>query len=67
MKKAEVWIPETHLEGEQNNHGRQREGGNLVGMEKGEEKRRSRVRYGERQQGMPRKPEESIKICSGGC
>jgi hypothetical protein len=26
-----MWIPETHLEGEQNNHGRQREGGNWMG------------------------------------
>jgi hypothetical protein len=26
-RKAQVWIPETHLEVEQNNHGRPREGG----------------------------------------
>jgi hypothetical protein len=30
-----MWIPETHLEGEQNNHGRQREGENWVGEERG--------------------------------
>ena len=29
--KAQVWIPETHIEGEQNNHQWQREGENLVG------------------------------------
>ena len=26
-----MWIPETHLEGEQNNHGREREGRTCVG------------------------------------
>lgn len=39
-------IPETHLEGEQNNHRRQEEGGNWVGEGRGEEKRRGRIRNG---------------------
>jgi hypothetical protein len=35
-----VWIPATHLKGEQNNHGKQREGGTWVGERKRKEKRR---------------------------
>ena len=33
--KAQVWIPESHLEGQQNNHGMQRKGETLVGKERG--------------------------------
>jgi hypothetical protein len=36
-----VWIPKIHLEGEQNNHGRQKEGGNWVEEERGRRKRRT--------------------------
>jgi hypothetical protein len=41
-----VWITETHLEGKQNNHGRQREEGTWMREERGEGKRRGRIRYG---------------------
>jgi hypothetical protein len=30
-----VWIPETHIEGEQNNNEKQREGENWVGEKRG--------------------------------
>jgi hypothetical protein len=56
-----VWIPETHLEGEQNNHRWQREGGNRVGEGRGKEKRRGRNRYGERQEGCPEDQENESK------
>jgi hypothetical protein len=57
-----VWIPETHLEGEQNNNGRQREGGNLVR----EWKIRGGIRYGERQEGHPEDQENESKYAGVG-
>jgi hypothetical protein len=44
-----VWIPETHLEWEQNNSGRKRKRGNWVGEGSREEKM-GRIRYREKRE-----------------
>jgi hypothetical protein len=41
-----MWMPETHLEGQQNNHEKQRRGGNWVRGERGEGKRWGRIWQG---------------------
>ena len=56
-----MWISETHLEGKQNNHGKQREGKKLGGRGEGEGKRNGRIKNGEREQGHPESQENGSK------
>lgn len=60
--RIQVWISETQLEGEQDNHGRQREEGTLVGEEGREGKGMARIRYGESNEGRPEDQKNESKI-----
>lgn len=62
-KEAQVWMLQSHLEGEKNDHGRQREGENWIREGWGKVGAGSSM---ERDRRMPKGPEELIKICSIG-